>query len=277
MLARLGRKVAEPLEHLHADAPSEPVRVVLHDLPEPRIQVLPVVLQPQDPRLVVHPAGEVGDLPEGDTDELRELGCGVLRRHAHADDALVGGPRVDRPHQRRHRVRVVVEPGARRDLVQLARQLEQRRDGTQGPEDAPDAQCVRHRLPHGVAPGDLEVEPQSLVPADPDHADHVIRPVERRPPVEIRLDRGGHTKRPRGPSCDGRRGFEAFGAGVVQRDRGPGEVLEAEDVGQQLLGELDAAGPVEHDLRHQAPRWGRTCSAQRSSCAVDGSSVCSIR
>ena len=190
VLARLGWKVAEPLEHLHADAPPEPVRVVGHELPEPRVQVLPVVLQPQDPRLVVHPAGEVGDLPEGDTGELSELLRGVLRRHAHADDALVGGPRVDRPHQRRHRVRVVVEPGARRDLVQLARQVEQRRDRAQGPEDAPGAQRVRHRLPHAVAPGYLEVQPQRVVPADPDHADHVIRSVERRPAVRVRLDPG---------------------------------------------------------------------------------------
>jgi hypothetical protein len=236
-----------------------------------------MVLQPQDPRLVVEPARQVGDLPERDAGQLRELLGGVLRRHADADDALVGGARVDRPHQRGHWVGVVVEPGAGRDLVQVARQAEQRRDRAEGPEDTPDAEGVRHRLPHAVPPGDLEVEPQALVPADPDHADHVIRSLERRPAVQIRLDRGRRTQCARGPSRDGRRGFEASGVGVEQRDRGPGQLPETEDVGQQLLGELGAARPVEHDLRHQAARWGRTCSAHRSSCAGDGSSVWRIR
>ena len=69
---------------------------------------------------------------------------------------------------------------------------EQRGDRAQGPEDAPDAHGVRHRLPHAVPAGDLEVEPQPLVPADPDHADHVIRSCECCPAVEMRLDRDGH-------------------------------------------------------------------------------------
>src|SRR5260370_19683090 len=93
----------------------------------------------------------------------------------------------------------------------------------------------------------------------------------------MRLDRGGHPQGSRGPPRDGRCGFEALAVHVKQRDRGPGELVEAEDVGQQLLRELDAAGPVEHDLRHQTARWGRTCSAHRSSCAVDGSRVWRIR
>jgi hypothetical protein len=67
VLARLGREVAEPLEHLHPDPPPEPVGVAGHDLPQPRVEVLPAVLQPQDPRLVVEPAREVGDLPERDS------------------------------------------------------------------------------------------------------------------------------------------------------------------------------------------------------------------
>src|SRR5260370_22623810 len=93
----------------------------------------------------------------------------------------------------------------------------------------------------------------------------------------MRLDRGGRPQGSRGPPRDGRCGFEALAVHVKQRDRGPGELVEAEDVGQQLLRELDAAGPVEHDLRHQTARWGRTCSAHRSSCAVDGSRVWRIR
>src|SRR5262249_54249716 len=75
----------------------------------------------------------------------------------------------------------------------------------------------------------------------------------------------------------GRCGFEALAAGVEQRDRGCGEFFEAEDVSHQLLRELGAAGPVEHDLRHQTSRWGRTCSAHRSSCAARGSRVWRIR
>src|SRR5260370_30998316 len=91
------------------------------------------------------------------------------------------------------------------------------------------------------------------------------------------LDRGWHIKCPHGPASDGLRGFEAFTIHVEQRDRGPGEVFEAEDVSQQLLRELDAAGSVEHDLRHQISRWGKRCSAHSSSCAVDGCRVCRIR
>src|SRR5262249_61844282 len=87
----------------------------------------------------------------------------------------------------------------------------------------------------------------------------------------------GRTECAGGPGRDGFRGCEALAAGVVQRDRGAGEVVEAEDVSQQFLRELDAASPVEHDLRHQAASWGRMCSAHRSSCATDGSSVWRIR
>src|SRR6185312_4258626 len=103
------------------------------------------------------------------------------------------------------------------------------------------------------------------------------RSVERGPAVKMRLDRGGRPQCPRGPPRDGRRGLEALAVDVKQSDRGPSELVEAEDVGQQLFRELDAAGPVEHDLGHQAARWGRTCSAHSSSCAVDGSRVCRIR
>src|SRR5262249_25248831 len=82
---------------------------------------------------------------------------------------------------------------------------------------------------------------------------------------------------PHGQGREGRRGLEAFAVHVEQRDRGPCEVLEAEDVSQQLLRELDTAGSVEHDLRHQTSRRGKRCSAQRSSCAADGCRVWRIR
>ncbi len=48
----------------------------------------------------------------------------------------------------------------------------------------------RDRLAQPVARRDLEVAQRRRVTADLDHVDHVVRPLERRPALEVRRDRG---------------------------------------------------------------------------------------
>ena len=101
-----------------------------------------------------------------------------------------------------------------------------------------------------MARRDLEVDERRGVHADLDHVQDEVRPVERLAAVGVGRDRRVGPQLAVDPSRDAGRRVEPLGVDVVQRDMRVGELVEAQQVGQQLAGELDAAGADERDLDH---------------------------
>ena len=71
VLARLGRKAAQPPVHLHPH-PSQQLGVAVDRLVEPRVEVLAVALEAQNEGLVVDAGAEERHRFEQDVDELGE-------------------------------------------------------------------------------------------------------------------------------------------------------------------------------------------------------------
>jgi hypothetical protein len=95
---------------------------------------------------------------------------------------------------------------------------------------------------------DLEIEQCRPMHPDLDHVDDVVRTLERRRPIEMRRDRGRSTEGAVRPTSDRLGSLEALGVDVVQRDLCVRQFREGEDVPQEVLRELDAAGTDEGDL-----------------------------
>ena len=94
---------------------------------------------------------------------------------------------VDELAERRHRVRVVEEPGVgRTELGHLAPEREHVLRGAQRAEDAADAERVADRLAKPVARRELEVAQRRLVAADLDHVEHEVGAVDRGAAIEVR-------------------------------------------------------------------------------------------
>jgi hypothetical protein len=77
---------------------------------------------------------------------------------------------------------------------------------------------------------------------DLDHVHHEVGPIERPPPVEMFLEVRIGSELLRSPAGHHARGFEALRIYVVQQNLDPVKLGEAEYVGEQVLGEYDAAG-----------------------------------
>jgi hypothetical protein len=191
-----------------------------------------------------------GDFRLRHADHLGELLVGVLHRVAEADHARVGTGGVERPHEHRHRVRVVEQPRIGAHVVDVARDVKHHRDRAQRPEHAADAERVADRLAHAVAGWDLEVAHRRLETADLDLVDDEVRPLQRRPAVEVGLEREVRARDPVDVVSDPRRSVQPAGIDVVQRDGEVGEVGVCREVGEQHPRELDAARSDERDLGH---------------------------
>ena len=186
-----------------------------------------------------------------------DVGGDLARRVRHAvteSDALyLRVRRVECPHQDAHRVGVVHEQGARAQLPHLLGELEHEGYGSQSAEDTAYPHRVGDGLLQAVLARDLEVQERRLVHSDLDHDDDEVRAFKGGAPVQVLLDLGFGLELTRGPAGHHSRGLEALRVYVVQRDRSTPQVGELEDVGQQVLGELDATGADERYLGHKLP------------------------
>ena len=205
----------------------------------------------------------------GHADELGQQLVGVLDRVAEPDHAVMGAGLIERPHEHRHRVGVVEQPGLGADLVDVAGDLEHHRDRPQRAEHPADAERVADRLAQAVTLGDLEVTHGRVVTADLDLVDHEVGALERRAPLEVGLEREVRPGDAVDVVGDPRRGLQPAGIDVVQGDGEVGELRVGREVGEQHPRELDTSRSDERDLGH-----ARYCStsagfaqdrAQRSS------------
>ena len=98
--------------------------------------------------------------------------------------------------------------------------------------------------------GDLEVPERGLEASHLDLVDDEVGAVERGPAIQRGADAqvgaGGLVDQVRDPLG----GVQALGVDVVQRDRRVGQLGELDEVREQDLGEFDAAGADQHDVRH---------------------------
>ena len=147
---------------------------------------------------------------------------------------------------------------------------------SQRPEDPADAERVGDRLAKPEARRDLEVDQRGPVAPDLDHVEHVVGPLERRAPIEVRADR----RRGATLAGDARRhrlgGREPIRVDVVERDLGLAELGVLEDVPEQVLREDDAAGaderdpPAAHSLVDPSVRPLMNCLCNSANTRIDG-------
>ena len=213
------------------------------------VQVPAAVLEAEQERVVVEP-GRVGDdlVPL----QVEIAGQPVDRpedRVAQADD-LDRGRLRDRPDEDRQRVRVVQQPGIGTHLGHVPGDAEDDRNGAQGAEDATDADRVGDRVPEAEPGRDVEVDLGRAGSTDLDRVDDEVGTTERRAPVKMGRDRRLGVERRGGPVSHPLSGRETIGVDVVEGDvRGP-QGRAREDVAEEVLRELDAAGADEDDPGH---------------------------
>jgi hypothetical protein len=216
VLTRLRREVTKPAEDLHPDPPLQLGRP-RHDLRQPRVERLAVLLEAQHEGLMVEARGQEAHPVRVGADQVGQEGLRVPDRVAQPVHLAELGPGVHRPGQHGHRVAVAEQVGVRADLLHVLGQRHHHRDGPQATEDPADAQRVPDRLAHPVPGRDVEVGPGGGVPAHLDLVDHVVGPGQRRAPV----GGGGHLRIAAGLGGDpagqplGVR--QPFGADVIQR------------------------------------------------------------
>ena len=170
-------------------------------------------------------------------------------------DRLHAAAAEHRTGEHRHRIGVVEEPGVRRDLFDVAGEVEHHRNRPQCAEDAADAERVGDGLAQAVFLGNLEVDDgRRLIPADLDGVDDEVRVAERRfagADAEV-----GGDRRPVVVDVgiqrleDEFRLFEPFAVDVVQREVGILQRFAAHAVADDVAGEYRAACSHECDFRH---------------------------
>ena len=171
VFARFGDVVAEFAHHLDADHVAGLVGrggfaplpdLLVGQLLELRIEVLAVLLNRQQPGHVVD-AGDVGAevffalLVTLQAEGGQQAFGADLDRVAETD-RLHAAAAEHRAGEHRHRIGVVEEPGIRRDLFDLAGEVEHHRNRPQCTEDAADAERVGDGLAKAVFLGNLEVD-----------------------------------------------------------------------------------------------------------------------
>jgi hypothetical protein len=179
----------------------------------------------------------------------REVGGQVAGR---ALDGMAEPDRADRrgarngPADHRHRVHVLQQHGVRAEVLHVAADVNEHRDRAEPAHDPADPERVADRLPQAEALRHLEVgDGCRPVAADLHEGDDVVRPVQRRSPVERGFDPGVGSQRGRDALGD----EETFLVDVHQGDRHPvGQLREADDVAEQGAGEDGRAGADERDL-----------------------------
>lgn len=134
--------------------------------------------------------------------------------------------------------------------MEVAGDVEHHRDRAQRPEHAADPERVPDRLAHPVTLGYLEVAPGRLEAADLDLVDHEVRPLQRRAPFEVRLEREVRSGDAVDVVGDPPRRVEPVGIDVVQGDGEVGKLRVGREVGEQHPRALDPPRSDERDLGH---------------------------
>lgn len=128
---------------------------------------------------------------------------------------------------------------------------EAHRDRAQASHDPADAERVGDRLPHAVAPRDLEIDHGGREPADLDLVDRVRGPRERGATVGERGDAVAGAGAAHDRCGRAIRVGEALGVDVVEGDLELAVDLGVgAEVGDDVPGELDAAGSDDDDPPH---------------------------
>ena len=153
------------------------------------------------------------------------------------------------PGHHRHRVGVVEEQRVGLgDLADVVAEVEHRRDAALAVHDAAGADGVADALVDAVLQRDADVVGEGLEAADADAVHHVAGAGQRLAAVG-----GGGDLRRQAVHLDDAADdlgdhVEVVGVDVGQRDLDAGEFRHLEDVGDELLGEADAAGADDGDL-----------------------------
>ena len=154
--ARLGDEVAEVLHQV------DPHRLLRRRSPaarspaRSRVEIFVAAPELEEERLVVDAGAAEDHLVVGHVDPARQHLAGAL--HAVAQpDVRPPGRAVERPAVGGHRVDIVEQQRVGRQLVHVAAQVEQHRDGAQRAEHAARAERIADALLDAVALRDLDV------------------------------------------------------------------------------------------------------------------------
>ena len=268
VLARFGDEVAQAAEHLvthcvrqagNAAVGALGVAAVGGDGPprhfgDARVEIFHTVgglaLEAQVEGHVVDACAEVVDFLNRHADVARQLFCRPLHAVAEADGLDLGGA-ANGPADHRHRVDVLEEGHVGADLLHVAAHVEQHGNGAQTAHDAADAQRVGNGLVQAIALGNLEVgHCARFIAAHLNHADGIVRPVERLPPIQRGFDFGLCAKEIGDSVRHNFRRAQAFLVDVEQRQGGRLQFGETENIADQILGKDGAACADERNFRH---------------------------
>ncbi len=129
--------------------------------------------------------------------------------------------------------------------------LDQHGDGAQAAQDAADAHGVGDGLAQAVFLRDFKIDNRAgFVARDLNHADGVVRAVERALAVEAGFNRRVNAERFGDAVGDDLRGAQTFVVDVVQTDGAVGEFGEAQNVAHEIFGEDGAARADKRDFYH---------------------------
>ena len=197
MLARLGDKIAEPLEHLIADPVPFRCAPLIQHLADARVEIfhLPVgmAFKAQIKGHVVDARTEVVDLFNRHADILRQLLCCPLHAVTQTDSFNLAGA-ADGPTIHHHRVHILQKGHIGAKRLHVITHVEQHRNRAQPAHNAADTQRIGNGLAQAVFLRNLKIhDRRGLIAADLDHRNCIIGPIQRGLAVEAGFDLGRYT------------------------------------------------------------------------------------
>jgi hypothetical protein len=220
-----------------------------------------------EPCLVVDAGADVVELPVPGAENFGDLLGPVL-------DAVAETDRVDlavfdrRPGVHRHRVGIVEELGAGLShLADVLAEIQDHRNVALAVEDAAGADRVADALVDAVLQWNANIVGIGLEAADAHAADDVARTFQRLAAVGRRRHPRGQFVRLDDPVEDRLDHGEVVLAQIRQRELDVPELRHGKNVGEELLGEADAAGADDGDLE---AGHGRAIPPQTATYALKG-------
>ncbi|MDG0792698.1 hypothetical protein OMP38_18810 [Cohnella ginsengisoli] len=215
-----------------------------------RRQILALVGNVDEPRLVVNARANLVDLVLRQAERFGDLLVAMLHAVAQADDPDAAGA-PDGPRIHRHRVGIVEQQRVRRELPHVLGDVEQHRDRAKREEYAAGAERVADALLDAVLERDLDVVAVRLETADASEADDVVGVLDRfalagrRHDLNVRqavrlehaLAQLGHH-------------LERLRIDVHQPEFGIAEFGHRHQVHDQPAGKVNASGPDHCDFQH---------------------------
>ncbi len=199
---------------------------------------------------MVDTGAEIIDLVRRNAQHMGQLVGGAEHAVAEPDVADVRAL-VQRPRQDRHRVGIVQQQRVRAELLHILRDVEHDRDRAQATHDATDAERVADRLPQTILLGNLEIpDGRRLVPADLDHVDDVVGPLQRLAPVGRREDLRLRAGLVRDAQRHGLGVPQPVSVDVHEVNGAVVKLGKGKKIPQQVAGENGAACSNEDDLGH---------------------------